>query len=361
MKTVLLHDQPLSGNGNRGTGAKRFGRGRITGLALIALLTLALGYLHFSGGSKSVSVPVGRASRPVDARALQLHDRGRQLRRGLRDARRAREPPRSELAPDRTPGHADSCPLGTARRPDLPPPGRPRHHEHGVPGREPLHRHARRRARRLPRRRRIEPARLPGGELVAGALARPSRRAVAPRRRRGVPVVRRSASRRRCRSGRLLHPRTRRRPRARPSRPRIPPDRPGQRKRRHPHGDDLRLALPGEHPPLGDDRRQPPGQLPLGREDNRRADPSLRGDLRPGHELSQPDTGPRRVAEVLVRSRSRSLAVPADQERRRQGCGVLRPDQRDLRRRRPDRLAADDRHASSRPTRATRAVRGSCR
>ncbi len=40
----------LSSNGKK-TVAKRFGRGRITGLALIALLTLALGYLHFSGGS----------------------------------------------------------------------------------------------------------------------------------------------------------------------------------------------------------------------------------------------------------------------------------------------------------------------
>jgi pimeloyl-ACP methyl ester carboxylesterase len=59
MKTVLLHDQPLSGNGNHKTGAKRFGRGRIAGLILIALLTLALGYLHFAGGSKSVSVPSG--------------------------------------------------------------------------------------------------------------------------------------------------------------------------------------------------------------------------------------------------------------------------------------------------------------
>ena len=58
MKTVLLHDQPLSSNG-KGTVAKRFGRGRITGLALIALVTLALGYLHFAGGSKSVSVPAG--------------------------------------------------------------------------------------------------------------------------------------------------------------------------------------------------------------------------------------------------------------------------------------------------------------
>ncbi len=38
---------------------RRFGPGRITGLALIALLTVALGYLHFSGGSKPVSVPSG--------------------------------------------------------------------------------------------------------------------------------------------------------------------------------------------------------------------------------------------------------------------------------------------------------------
>ena len=37
MKTVLLHDEPLSGNGNYKTGGKRFGRGRIAGLALIAL------------------------------------------------------------------------------------------------------------------------------------------------------------------------------------------------------------------------------------------------------------------------------------------------------------------------------------
>src|ERR1700734_775304 len=48
----------LSSNGKK-TVAKRFGGGRITGLALIAVLTLALGYLHLSGGSKSVSVPSG--------------------------------------------------------------------------------------------------------------------------------------------------------------------------------------------------------------------------------------------------------------------------------------------------------------
>jgi pimeloyl-ACP methyl ester carboxylesterase len=48
----------LSSNGKK-TVANRFGRGRITGLALIALLTLGLGYLHFAGSSTAVSVPVG--------------------------------------------------------------------------------------------------------------------------------------------------------------------------------------------------------------------------------------------------------------------------------------------------------------
>jgi len=48
----------LSSNGKK-TVAKRFGAGRITGLALIAVLTLALGYLHFAGSSTAVSVPAG--------------------------------------------------------------------------------------------------------------------------------------------------------------------------------------------------------------------------------------------------------------------------------------------------------------
>src|ERR1700729_857983 len=48
----------LSSNGKK-TVAKRFGVGRITGLALIAVLTLALGYLHFAGSSTAVSVPAG--------------------------------------------------------------------------------------------------------------------------------------------------------------------------------------------------------------------------------------------------------------------------------------------------------------
>ena len=63
MKTVLLHDQPLAGNRNHRTGGKRFGRGRITGLALIALLTLGLGYLHFAAGSKTDSVQAREQAR----------------------------------------------------------------------------------------------------------------------------------------------------------------------------------------------------------------------------------------------------------------------------------------------------------
>src|SRR4051794_18807465 len=38
---------------------KRLGRGRATGLVLIALVALGLGYLHLSGGSDPVSVPSG--------------------------------------------------------------------------------------------------------------------------------------------------------------------------------------------------------------------------------------------------------------------------------------------------------------
>ena len=47
---------------------KQFGRGRATGLVLIALVALGLGYLHFSGGSDPVSVPVRRPRRSADPR-----------------------------------------------------------------------------------------------------------------------------------------------------------------------------------------------------------------------------------------------------------------------------------------------------
>ena len=90
MAPVEIRD--LSSNGKK-TVAKRFGRGRITGLALIAVLTLGLGYLHFAGSSTAVSVPAGAHAGQLTLHALYLHHRKGRLRRGLRDARRAREPP----------------------------------------------------------------------------------------------------------------------------------------------------------------------------------------------------------------------------------------------------------------------------
>ncbi len=50
--------------------------------------------------------------------------------------------------------------------------------------------------------------------------------------------------------------------------PRVRADRPRQRERRHPHRDDLLVALPQERPPLGDDRRQPTRPFPLRPEDD---------------------------------------------------------------------------------------------
>ena len=81
MKTVLLHNQPLSGNGNHRPGARLFGRGRIAGLTLIVLLIVGLGYLHFSGGSKSVSVPAG-----AHAGQLILHSCSYNTEQGAADA-----------------------------------------------------------------------------------------------------------------------------------------------------------------------------------------------------------------------------------------------------------------------------------
>ncbi len=49
----------MTTNGKERTTTRRFSRGRITGLTLIAVLTLGLGYLHFAGSSTAVSVPAG--------------------------------------------------------------------------------------------------------------------------------------------------------------------------------------------------------------------------------------------------------------------------------------------------------------
>ena len=80
------------------------------------------------------------------------------------------------------------------------------------------------------------------------------------------------------------------------ARTRLRPHRPGERECGYAHGDDLLLALPGEHRPVGDDRSEPARPLPLGREDDRRADPSLRRPLLRGRRpaASGPTTSRRR-------------------------------------------------------------------
>ena len=149
-------------------------RKRIVALALIALTTLGLAYLHFAGGSTSVSVPVGRARGSADPEALHLRKRAG----GLRHARRSREPARPAFAPDRTADHAHPRTHAEPRRADLPAPGRSRPDEHGLPRGEALHRPPRLRARRLPRRRRLLTPRLPRGSRVDRAFARPAQQGV---------------------------------------------------------------------------------------------------------------------------------------------------------------------------------------
>ena len=62
--------------------------------ASIGLVVLGLAYLGFGPSDEAVSVPAGREGRPADPEAVQLRHREGQLRRGLRHARRAREPAR---------------------------------------------------------------------------------------------------------------------------------------------------------------------------------------------------------------------------------------------------------------------------
>ena len=195
-------------------------------------------------------------------------------------------------------------------------------------------------------------------EVGLGAEAR----ARLPRQRLLRRVRRRALRRARsgCRATASTSPATRCPSGSTTSRPpggaRLPAHRPAQRERRHAHGDDLRLALPEEHPPLGDDRRQPARQLPLVPAPQRRADPQVRGALRAGRRLQLPDGRPRRHDP-----RRPSRTIPGrwgflrDQAGQRPGRRLLRPDARDGRGR-ADLGAEDDRRAGSPPQKATRAA-----
>src|SRR5436190_966428 len=65
--SVELSDS-TKGQAMKAPRTKPFGPARIIALALISLATLGLAYLHFSGGSDSVSVPKG-----AHAGQLKLH------------------------------------------------------------------------------------------------------------------------------------------------------------------------------------------------------------------------------------------------------------------------------------------------
>ena len=121
---------------------------------------------------------------------------------------------------------------------------------------------------------------------------------------------------------------------------RLRPHRPGERERRNAHGDDLLLALPGEHRPVGDDRGEPARPLPLGREDDRRADPSLRRALLRGQHLQRANRRPRRVDEGDRGRHTRPVVLSADQGGQRARRVLLRARGVDLGERPP--LVTDD-------------------
>ncbi len=143
---------------------------------------------------------------------------------------------------------------------------------------------------------------------------------------RRPPGVLRAADDRGRRPRRLRNAAAGRRFRGRAPGARLQQDRPAQRERRNPHRVDLRVALPGEHPPVGDDRRQPARPLPVVPEDDGRADPPLRAPVCARPVLQQADGRPRRDAEAGSGRRSRPLLGSADPEEQRADRLVLRAD-----------------------------------
>ena len=89
-----------------------------------------------------------------------------------------------------------------------------------------------------------------------------------------------------------------------------------------PHRDDLCLGASREHPPLGDDRRQPARALPLGRTDHRRADRPLRRALLAGRSCSTRTDDLVATMRQTARRHARALVLLADQGRERP-CHLL--------------------------------------
>ena len=148
-------------------GQSALGPARIVALALFALAVLGLAYLRFTPGatrsrSRPARAPGSSRSTPVTTRrdGSYAADCGTLV---VPENRHDRESRLIALPVTRIP-RARRTP---ARR--LPPPGRPRHHEHAVPDASRFAGQPRRRARGLPRRRRLVEARLPRGASTRAA------------------------------------------------------------------------------------------------------------------------------------------------------------------------------------------------
>ena len=116
---------------------RRLGFARVTGLILIAIVALALGYVKVTCRRGHRFGPRRRLRRPADPASVLLRHGAGQLRRGLRHPRRPREPGQARFSADRPARDPDQGAIGSPWRSRVPAPGRPGRHQHDVPGRQP--------------------------------------------------------------------------------------------------------------------------------------------------------------------------------------------------------------------------------
>ena len=324
---------------NRNPSTRRFSRGRITGLTLIAVLTLGLGYLHFVGGSTAVSVPAGAHAGQLTLKSCTYHtEKGTD----------AADCGTLVVPENRADPHSRLIALPVIRiRAHSAHPGAPIFRLEGGPGKTNMKfaEASRFNANHdvvLVGYRGVDGSvrlQLPGGRVGPRALRRLPRPEVPQCLLERAPLVREAAPGKRRRSRRLHTPRTGQRPRGGTESPRLPPDRPVERKRGHPHRDALLLALPGRHPPFGDDRRQPTRQLHLAPEDDGRTDRPLRQPLCARRDVPQAHQRSRRVAGTDRRAHAQPLLVLSDQRRATHGSPASSDSwrRRKMPRRSPDR------------------------
>ncbi len=321
---------------------KSFGRGRAAGLVLIALVGLGLAYLHFSGGSASVSVPSG-------AHAGQLT---------LKHCTYANEPADcgTLVVPEnRHNAHSRLIALPITRiRAHTANPEAPIFRLQGGPGltnmdfpdAHAVHRPPRRGARRLPRRRRIITPRLPRGRR-----RRSSTRATCSALRHSQPMPTPTAP---APSG----SRTTGVDLAGYSLPERVDDLELARKTLGYGPVDLVSESAGTRTamiyawryPKSIHRSvmisaNPPGHYLFDAKTTGEQIRRYAALCAQAQRLPQPHPRPRGFDPFRLRQDPQPLLVPADQEGQRPGNRILRPEQQHRRRRWPDCRPADDRHA----------------